>query len=200
MAEYGKYADEFVRTFMIAAHQDLEAVRSTLAQHPDLLNVVYTWADDNFETPLGAAAHVGNAPIARFLLDMGAPPTIFSAASLGRVDEVARFLEADPAQANATGAHNIPLMIHVAMGSGAAASAAIAQLVLDNGGEVTPFLPAMLHIATARNNPDLAAWALNQGADRASTNRDGKTPLQVAQEQGFDDLVTLLDTFNSSPG
>lgn len=196
MAEYGKYTDEFVRTFMIAAHQDLEAVRSTLAQHPDLLNVVYTWADDNFETPLGAAAHVGNAPIARFLLDMGAPPTIFSAASLGRVDEVARFLEADPAQANATGAHNIPLMVHVAIGG----SAAVAQLVLDHGGEVTPFLPAMLHIATARNNPDLAAWALKQGADPASTNRDGKTPSQVAQEQGFEDLVTLLNTYDSSPG
>jgi len=188
MAKYGNYEDEFVREFMIAAHKDLEAVQATLAKHPDLLNVRYEWEDGSIETPLGAASHVGNRPIAEYLLEQGAPLTISTAAMLGRVDDVARMLEEDPAKANATGSHGIPLMLHVALGG----SVEIAQKVVDHegGGEVP--MRILLHIATARGERDLVEWALDQGLDPHVKNLEGKTPLQVAEERGHEEIVALL--------
>ena len=188
MSDYGHLADESVREFMIAAHQDLERVKTVLAEHPELLNIRYRWGEGNTETPLGAAAHVGNREIAEYLLAQGAPLTICAAATLGRAGDVARFLEEDPAQAQATGAHNIPLMLHVALGG----RVDIAQMVVTHGGGGAAALNLLLHVATARGEKELVAWALVQGADPAATNNKGQTPLQVAREQGHEEIAALL--------
>src|SRR3990172_599835 len=92
---------------VLVSHGQLARVKQILAEHPDLLNVMYEpWV----ETPLGAASHVGNREIAEYLLGLGAPLTITTAAMLGRKTDVAAYLAADPAQANATGAHGISLL------------------------------------------------------------------------------------------
>mgnify|MGYP003542191442 CR=1 FL=1 len=86
-------------------------VRTLLAAHPELLNA----RSPLDESALGAAAHVGNREVARFLLDQGAPLEICTAAMLADRAAVAAFLE-DPAQARAVGAHGIPLLTHAKMG------------------------------------------------------------------------------------
>src|SRR5690554_6489663 len=106
---------DLIRPFVLAAHGNLNAVQSMLAEHPELLTVQYEWGPGDYEDGLGAAAHVGNRPIAEFLLAQGAPLTICAAAMLGRIDNVKSFLDQDSSPANARGAHGITLMFHAAM-------------------------------------------------------------------------------------
>src|SRR5688572_20161515 len=78
-----------VKAFVLAAHSDLDTVQKMLADRPELLNIEYDWgAMGGLETPIGAAAHVGNRAIAEFLLAKGAPSNICVAAMLGKDDEV----------------------------------------------------------------------------------------------------------------
>ena len=51
---------------VIAAHSNLARVKELLAEDPTLLHTMYEpWKED----PIGAASHVGNRPIAEYLLE-----------------------------------------------------------------------------------------------------------------------------------
>ena len=76
----------------------------------------WDWGGGDFETGLGAAAHMGNREIALFLLESGASLDLFAAAMLGYVDVVRETLVAHPELRNATGAHGIPLLVHAQQG------------------------------------------------------------------------------------
>src|SRR3954453_17117025 len=107
---------ELIKDFVMASHFDLAKVQAMLKDRPDLLNVEYDWGPQGgTENGIGAAAHVGNRPIAEFFLAQGVPSNICVAAMLGQVDQVKAFLESDPALANARGAHGITVMFHAAM-------------------------------------------------------------------------------------
>jgi hypothetical protein len=95
-------------------------VRELLAQEPALVNASWDWGGGAWETGLGAAAHMGRADIAEFLLSNGARLDIFAAAMLGRTEIVARVLEAYPVMAAARGSHGIPLVAHAKAGGGTA--------------------------------------------------------------------------------
>ena len=103
-------AQDTIDEFVVASHHDLPRVQTMLAENPDLLNENAQW----IETPIQASAHVGNRPIAEYLLGQGAPLDICTAAMLGRIDEVRSLLADDPELAHAHGAHNIP--VHVLSG------------------------------------------------------------------------------------
>jgi hypothetical protein len=61
-----------VDEFALVAHRDLEAVRRLLDQEPALVNCARDWGGGDWETALGAAAHVGRSEIALYRLDRGA--------------------------------------------------------------------------------------------------------------------------------
>lgn len=181
------YPDEEIRAFVIASHHDLEAVKATLADHPDWLNVEYDWGPGGKETPLGAAGHMGNRPIAEYLLAQGAPLNICVAAMLARADDVARFLTDDPAQATAKGAHGIPLMMHAALGGDVGIAE---QIVAAGGGEGTR---QALVGAVMKGRLEMTRWLLDHGADDLTLkNHEDKTVLQMAEENGFDEVAALL--------
>ncbi len=62
---------ELVREFVMAAHGDLEKVQELLAESPSLLHASYNWGGSDWESALGAAAHVGRKDIALYLLEKG---------------------------------------------------------------------------------------------------------------------------------
>lgn len=107
---------DLVQAFVGAGHGDLAAVEAMLAEHPSLLNAAHDWGGGDFETALGAAAHVGSREVASFLLARGAPMTIFAAAALGDLDLVKAILAAQPEAKDAPGAHGIPLIRHAQLG------------------------------------------------------------------------------------
>jgi hypothetical protein len=107
---------ELVHEFVLKAHSDLDAVRKLLETEPQLVNASWDWGGGDWETGLGAAAHIGRREIALFLLDRGARMDVFAAAMLGEVEIVRAILTAHPSLADAPGPHGIPLIKHAEAG------------------------------------------------------------------------------------
>jgi hypothetical protein len=107
---------EKVQAFVAHAHGDLEAVQSLLTEEPRLVNAAWDWGGGDWETGLGAAAHMGRRQIALFLLEHGARLDLFAAAMLGYFDIVSAVLSDFPEMRNALGPHGIPLVEHARAG------------------------------------------------------------------------------------
>ena len=98
------------------AHGDLDRVKQLVGEKPALVNATWDWGGGDFETALGAAAHVGRRDIATFLLENGARLDLFAAAMLGKLDVVKAVLGAFPGAIKIHGAHGIPLLAHAKAG------------------------------------------------------------------------------------
>jgi hypothetical protein len=105
-----------VESFVSKAHGDLDAVRALLDDEPALLNAAWDWGGGDWETGLGAAAHMGRRDIALFLLERGARMDVFAAAMLGEIEVVRAVLAAQPSARDALGPHRIPLLAHARAG------------------------------------------------------------------------------------
>ena len=100
---------DLVRDFVANAHGDLEAVRTAVTGQPALANAAWDWGAGDWETGLGAAAHMGRRDIAEVLLAHGARLDVFAAAMLGEIEIVRAVVTAHPAMRDAKGPHGIPL-------------------------------------------------------------------------------------------
>ena len=107
---------ELVAEFVLKAHGDLDVVKRVLEQEPELLNAAWDWGGGDWETGLGAAAHVGRRDIAEYLLERGARMDVFAAAMLGETEIVRAMLAAQPSLRDALGPHGIPLIAHAEAG------------------------------------------------------------------------------------
>jgi hypothetical protein len=112
MNEQPPLSPQLVQEFVAKAHGDLDAVREMLGSQPALANASWDWGGGDWETGLGAAAHMGRRDIALVLLERGARPDIFAAAMLGEVEIVRTMLTAWPELRDARGPHGIPLLEH----------------------------------------------------------------------------------------
>lgn len=110
-----------VREIVGASHGNFARVRDAVEKQPALACASVDWGFGDWETCIDAAAHVGNKPIADFLLTHGARPTIFSAAMMGQLDAVKAFIAARPGIQKTYGPHGITLMSHARAGGADAA-------------------------------------------------------------------------------
>jgi hypothetical protein len=124
MADKTPLASTLVNEFVGKAHGDFDRVRQLLEQHPALVNAAWDWGNGDWETGLGAAAHVGRRDIALCLIEKGARMDIFAAAMLGYLPIVRAMIEAVPEARNWRGPHGIPLLTHAEAGGPAAAAVA----------------------------------------------------------------------------
>src|SRR5262245_48303343 len=74
-----------VQDFVIYAHMDLDMVKKLLDKEPALVNSFMDWGGGDWESGLGAAAHMGNRTMAELLLERGARIDIFAATNLGQL-------------------------------------------------------------------------------------------------------------------
>ena len=107
---------EKVQAFVAHAHGDFDAVQALLAEEPRLVNAAWDWGGGDWETALGAAAHMGRRQIALFLLEHDARLDLFAAAMLGYFDIVSAVLSDFPEMHHAVGPHGIPLVEHARAG------------------------------------------------------------------------------------
>jgi hypothetical protein len=107
---------DLVREFVIAGHGNLNRTRELLEQQPALINATWDWGGGDWETALGGASHMGNKPIAEFLLSKGARMDVFAATTLGKIEIVKAFLADDPKVVSLKGPHGIPLIRHAQAG------------------------------------------------------------------------------------
>jgi hypothetical protein len=117
MADKARLDPTLVHDFVGVAHGDLDRVRALIGQEPALVNAAWDWGGGDWETGLGAAAHVGRRDIALFLLGHGARMDIFAAAMLGHLDIVRAMIAAVPEARNGRGPHGILLLTHAEMGN-----------------------------------------------------------------------------------
>ena len=120
-------ATSLVQEFVSVAHGDLNRVTELLAQEPALIQAAWDWGGGDWETALEAAAHMGRADIARFLMGRGAGIDLFAAAMLGDLAVVQAALTAYPDSLHIPGPHGIPLIAHAKAG-GTAAEPVLAYL------------------------------------------------------------------------
>ena len=169
-----------VREVVGASHRDLKRVQALVERQPALARGAIDWGFGDWETCLDAASHVGNRPIAEFLLSHGARPTIFSAAMLGQLDVVKAFIAARPGIQRTPGPHGLTLMWHARQG-GPDAAAVVQYLDAVGDADVSP---ATSPLAAADRDAIAGTYKYGPGA------RDTLT-IDVRRDMRGRDQVTL---------
>lgn len=125
-----------VKEIVGQSHRDLDKVKALFTQEDELktqsgeynswflnqtaqsalVNASFDWGSGDFETPLGAASHMGRKDIIDFLLSKGARFNIFAAAAMGKLDIVKPALIHIPSLLTTKGPHGIPLIVHANKG------------------------------------------------------------------------------------
>lgn len=149
-------------------------------------------ADKSRSTPLNLAAERGFAEIVDLLLAEGARLDIFSAAALGRLDDVERALKADPVLLKSTDARNGQTLLHWAAMQG---RAALVQRLLNLGADARAKDRSgseSIHLAARNSQKETVELLLQAGADVNSHNGTGSTCLHLAAEAGDADLARFL--------
>ena len=124
-----------------ASHGNFARIRELVEKQPAMARASIDWGFGDWETCIDAAAHVGNKPIADFLLTHGARPTIFSAAMMGQLDAVKAFVAARPGIQRTLGPHGITLMSHAKAGGPDAAAVVRYLASLGDADTPTPTQP-----------------------------------------------------------
>jgi hypothetical protein len=107
---------ELAREFVTVAHFDLKRVKELAEARPSLARAAWDWGFGDWEDALGAASHMGNRPIAEYLISKGARPSLFSAAMMGQLDVVKAFAATQPGVQRIRGPHSISLLAHAEAG------------------------------------------------------------------------------------
>jgi hypothetical protein len=113
---------ELTREMVTVAHFDLKRVKELVEARPTLAKATWDWGFGDWESAIGAASHMGNRPIAEYLLTKGAQPSLFCAAMLGQVEVVKAFVKSQPGIQKIRGPHSISLLAHAKAGGEAARS------------------------------------------------------------------------------
>lgn len=113
-----------VKEAVVAAHGNLARIKELVTARPALARAAWDWGFGDWETALDGASHVGNRPIAEFLIANGARPTIYTAAMLGQLAVVKGLVDTIPGVQRNRGPHGITLLAHARAGGAAAADVA----------------------------------------------------------------------------
>lgn len=109
---YPSMNDEMASGIVGAAHGNFDKVKEMVTKRPELAGAAWDWGFGDWETPIGAASHVGRRDIAEFLMSHGARPDIFTFAMLGMLKSVQEIIETVPGIQTHTGPHGITLLQH----------------------------------------------------------------------------------------
>jgi len=107
---------KLVKDFVIAGHGNLKLVEEMLQEHPNLIYSRYDWGNGDFEEAIEGAGHLGNKPIANYLISQGARVNLFALTMLGKTELVKPALEAYPELVFAKGPHGFTLLHHAKVG------------------------------------------------------------------------------------
>jgi hypothetical protein len=139
---------KLVLEMVTVSHFNLTRVTELVEAQPSLARATWDWGFGDWETALGAASHMGNRPIAEYLISKGARPSLFSSAMLGHLEVVKAFVAAQPGVERIQGPHSITLLAHARAG-GAAAPPVVEYLESLGDAGVAPLLPLMENDANA---------------------------------------------------
>lgn len=119
-ASFPQQDADVVKEIVTVAHGNLARVKELVTARPALARASWDWGYGDWETPIDAASHVGNRPIAEFLIANGARPTVFTAVMLGQLAVVKGFVDACPGIQRMRGPHGLTMAAHARAGGAAA--------------------------------------------------------------------------------
>jgi hypothetical protein len=128
--QFPTHASEVVKEVVGVSHGNFDRVRQLVDRQPALAKVAWDWGFGDWESAIDAASHVGNRPIAEYLISKGARPTLFTATMLGQLDVVKGVIAMSPGIQRTRGPHGITLLAHARFGG-------------DNAVEVLKFLESL---------------------------------------------------------
>src|SRR3954470_5207760 len=120
-SSFPAHEPDAVKEIVTVAHGNLARVKELVAARPALARASWDWGYGDWETPIDAASHVGNRPIAELLIASGARPTIFTAVMMGQLALVKGFIDASPGIQRTRGPHGLTMVAHARAGGAAAA-------------------------------------------------------------------------------
>jgi hypothetical protein len=129
---------DLVREIVGVSHSNLARVKELVTAHPTLARASWDWGYGDWETAIDAASHVGNRPIAEYLIANGARPTIFTAVMMGQLAIVKGSIEATPGLQRMRGPHGLTMVSHARAGG---AGAAEVLKYLESLGDANPAYP-----------------------------------------------------------
>ena len=180
-------SDERVREFVIAGHGNLARIQQMLDETPALLDMKYQWGENDWESAIQAAAHLGNVAVVEYLLSKGALLEICTAAMLGRRADIESLLAANGSLIKQNGAHGISILAHSALNG----DVELFSYLLSQGAEGG--ISYALHNAVASGHLELAKWILENTSPALTwKNFEGKTILALAIDEGNQELQDLL--------
>lgn len=189
--------------------------RDSISPKIDTINVSYNSTIEGYKaSELGCAIFSGDLEKVKVLLNNGASiekclsdetyefDGLYAAIALIKIDVLNYFLE-KKLYTNInqvyTGESETPITLACALDDKDAAVKISQVLILngakvdgagDSGGETTKI---GLFIAISKNNLELVRLLLNHHAKKDILNKEGKTPLSIAEENGYADIVALLE-------
>jgi hypothetical protein len=119
--QFPTHASDVVKEVVGVSHGNFDRVRQLVDRQPALAKVAWDWGFGDWESAIDAASHVGNRPIAEYLISKGARPTLFTAAMLGHLDVVKAAIAGTPGIQRTRGPHGITLLAHARAGGETAA-------------------------------------------------------------------------------
>jgi hypothetical protein len=155
---------ELAREMVTVAHFDLKRVKELVEARSSLARASWDWGFGDWEDALGGASHMGNRPIAEYLISNGARPTLFSAAMLGQLEVVKAFVAAQPGVQRIRGPHSISLLAHAKAG-GEAARPVLEFLQSLGDADVVPPVPLLPSDADAVKGTYIFGISASQRVD-----------------------------------
>ncbi|MEW6360074.1 MAG: ankyrin repeat domain-containing protein [Planctomycetota bacterium] len=144
-------------------------------------------------TPLNHAAWTGQTEVAQLLIAKGARPTFHDAAALGQTHQLAEFVSSGT-DVNTKTPQGLTAL-HLAAGNGYVETVA---LLLDRGAATEAVATenrwTPLHWAVYCNHKDIVQLLVERNANVNAKDVTGRTPLDVARQNGNDDIAEILRT------
>jgi ankyrin repeat protein len=189
IAAHPSTLDSQLNTFVSVSHGSLEQSTTLLAKNRQMLLVPATWD----ELAVEAAAHTGQVPIVKMLVEAGSPVSVCTASVLGEEAAVKRMLKDDANIVRERGAHDQPPIHYTAF---AAQQLEIAKALIDAGAKADArgLGQTALHICARRGHLELAEFLIAHGVDinAATYSRTPVTPLMVATRAKQEKMVEFL--------
>ncbi|HEY7475806.1 MAG TPA: hypothetical protein VH679_12390 [Vicinamibacterales bacterium] len=107
---------ELVKEVVGVSHGNIDRLKQLVDARPALAKAAWDWGFGDWESAIDAASHVGNRPIAEYLMSKGARPTLFTAAMMGQLDVVKGAIAMAPGIQRNRGPHGITLLAHARFG------------------------------------------------------------------------------------
>lgn len=137
---YPSIDDEIVAEVVGASHFNFDRVKELVNNRPELARATWDWAFGDWETALGAASHVGRRDIAKFLMDNGARPDIFTFAMFGQYEVIKAMIDSTPGIETTDGPHGISLLRHARAGLRSNYGITLTEEEKDNSNKLISYL------------------------------------------------------------